>query len=187
MKTDREQEGWLGSVKTVIVEKADFLEEADMPALDSREPLFIVHYDIQGRKVNQNTYYHMHGESNPNDFATNYDTEGNISALFCFSKGEFLYKVIPTYDNNKRVVKELFCDAMGNPHYRRDHEYDVRGNPIEMSYSEANGAIINKLKYDNEYDSVGNLIKVTIHKWVNHGGKPFYKPISIHFQNITYH
>jgi hypothetical protein len=187
MKTQREQEGWLGPVRAVVVEMADFLERGGTQTLGPRVPLFTLEYDIQGKLVGEKTCYILHGESGVNDCITRYDTEGNISALFCFSGGEFLYKVIPTYDSNKRVVEELFCDAMGNPRYKREHKYDARGKPVEMSHCEINGTIVNKLKYDNEYDSVGNLIKVTILKLVDHGGKSSYKPVSVHFQTVTYY
>jgi hypothetical protein len=187
MKTQREQEGWLGPVGTVVVEMADFLERGGTQILGPRVPLFTLRYDIKGKRVEEKTYYSLHRESGANDCVTSHDTKGNTSALFCFSNGEFLYKVIPTYDSNKRVIKELFCDAMGNPHYKREHEYDARGNPIEMSHSEVNGTIVNKLKYENEYDSVGNLTKVTVFKWSTSNGESFYKPLMVNYQTITYY
>jgi hypothetical protein len=187
MKTQREQEGWVGSVRSVVVETADFLEQGETQSLGPRVPLFTLRYDIEGKRVGEKTYYSLHMESGSGDCVPSHDAKGNTSALFCFSNGEFLYKVIPTYDSNKRVVQELFCDATGKPHYRREHEYDARGNPIEMSYSEADGTIVNKLKYENEYDSVGNLTKVTVFKWSTGKGESFYKPVMVNYQTLTYY
>jgi hypothetical protein len=76
---------------------------------------------------------------------------------------------------------------MGNPRYARAYKYDDHEHPIEMVYSADGGKIINKLRYENEYDNVGNLIKVTIFRWVTNNGVSFYKPASTHFQTITYY
>ncbi len=186
MKTQREQEGWVGPVRTVAVAMAHFIEEGETQKLGPPVPLFTLRYDIQGRRVGQKTFYSVHREAGPADYVTRYDAKGN-SALFCFSNGEFLYKVIPAYDGNKRLVKELFCDAMGNLRYTRSHKYDARGNAIEMTYSNAKQTIVNRLRYENEYDSLRNLTKTTVFEWTPGGGEPSYKPIMVNYQTINYY
>lgn len=187
MKSDREQDGWFGLVQTVMVELADCSEREGAQTLGPRTPLYTLRYDVHGKRVGERSYSSLHRESAAGDCVATHDTEGNIRALFCFTNGEFLNKVIPTYDDNNRVIKELFCDALGNPRYQREHEYDLRGNPTKMTYTKANGIISDKLKYENEYDASGNLIKVTTLKWSTENGKSFYKPTIIIYRTITYY
>jgi hypothetical protein len=186
MKSDREQDGLVGLVRHVVAEMAVFLEQGQRQTLGARVPLFTLQYNTRGKRVGERNYYYLHGESGVGDFVTHQDKASNKFELFCFSNGEFLYKVIPTYDSNNKVVDELFYEATGNLLYRRMHEYDVRGNPIAMSLIAASGTVIDKLKYENEYDIAGNLIKVTILKWSSQGGELSFKPIMVNYRTITY-
>lgn len=186
MKTDRAKEGWLGPVQTVVVEMADFGEEGGTLSLSRRVKLFTLTYDAQGKRIERKTFYTVHEDSQENLHVTRHDTEGNMIEQTYYQHGEFQYKVFCTYDN-KKLVEEDFYDVMGQLRYTREHKYDDHGNPIEMNYSEASGKIIDKLKYENEYDAVGNLIKVTTSRWVTNNGGDVYKPVSICFQTITYY
>jgi hypothetical protein len=186
MKSQREKEGWRGPVHTVFVEMANFVEDGDKQSLGPRVPLFSVTYDPAGKRCDETTHYTELIDSHTTDYDTRYDAKGRVSEQSYYRDGMFQYKVLSTYQDEK-VVTEDFCAANSTPNYKREHKYDAEGNPIEMSYSEAGGKLIYKLKYDNEYDSAGNLIKITIFQWTSEQGEELYKPLSVHFQTITYY
>lgn len=187
MKSDREHDGLVGPVQAVVIELEDCSEQEGDQTFGPRTPLLTLRYDVGGKRVGERSYSSLHRESAAGDCVATNDTEGKIGALFCFANGRFLNKVMPTYDDNNRIIKELFCDALGNPSYQREHEYDLRGNPIRMTYAKMDGTISDKLKYENEYDSVGNLIKTTILRWSTENGNSFYKPTTITHRTITYY
>jgi hypothetical protein len=186
MKSQREEEGWLGPVRAVVFEMADFHEEGGTEILGPRMTLYTIRYDVKGDRVGEVTYNSIHGESRADDYIESSDGKSNVRELSYRPDGEHRYKVISTYENDK-IVEEIYYDVEGVPRYKREHRYDLRGQPVEMIYSESGGMIVNKLRYDNEYDSQGNLTKVTIFKWSTSNGKSCYKPISVHFQNISYY
>jgi hypothetical protein len=185
MKSEREQDGWFGLVQFVVVEMAEYLDQDGRQTLGRRVPLFTLEYDTEGKRVAEKTYYSLHGTSDVNECLLRQSVDGSRNALFCFSGGEFVYKVIQNFDAHGRIVSELFSDIMGKPHHKREQKYDVHGNPVEMSLTTPTGTVVDRIKYENEYDAVDNLIKVKILKWILDDGR--YKPIMVNYQTVTYY
>lgn len=187
MKTDREQDGLVGSVRSLFVEIAEFTNEAGELLERPRMSLVTITYDIQGKKTGERFHRFMYTESDSDDYIFSYDTEGRISSQSYYRDSIFHSKVIPSYDNQGRVAEALFSNSEGALNYKRVLNYDAQGNPVEMGYYKLNGALVYKYAYVNEYDSTGNLIKVTALRWMVTASKSFYEPTLTTYRTLTYY
>jgi hypothetical protein len=187
MKNDREQDELLGLAQSLYVEMAEFTNEDGKLREGPRMPLITVTYDIQGTKTGEFIHSFMYTESDSDDYVFSYDTEGKVREQSYYRDGVLQTKVIPSYDTQARVAEALFCNSHGTPAYKRVLTYDAQGNPIEMGYYKVDGSLVYKYAYTNEYDSIGNLIKVTALRWVAREDKSFYEPTLVTYRTIIYY
>jgi antitoxin component YwqK of YwqJK toxin-antitoxin module len=132
-KTDREQAGLLGAVRTVRTEAAEFTSKNGKSVEGVRVPLRTVSYDARGNRTRQVDFNH----------------DGSVAQTLVY-----------TYDANGRSTGyEEYTGAMSVP---RKHVYvlDDKGNRIEYSFVQPDGSAGEKYLY--KYDPKGNLAEESL-------------------------
>ena len=103
-------------------------------------------------------------------------------------EGPRVVRAITTYDQKGEKIDFVAYSAedskvAGNRQYLND----AKGNIIEMVLRGDDGSILNKEKYDYQFDEFGNWKKMTASIAVLENGKVGYEPFEITYRTITYY
>ena len=183
-QTDRKKDGWHGPVKSIIVEVANYIQQASETALGTPFPILTYAYDASGRRVGDMTF---HKGANvvqlDSHFTSSWRDPDRIESQRCYTEEGLAYTVRPTYRDDK-IVKETFFDNHDIAKYAREYTYDSAGHPVEMSHVTAEGIVLRKLNYENRYDDRGNLVEVAVYEWTSN--QPTSRPLMVIYYTITY-
>jgi TonB family protein len=69
---------------------------------------------------------------------------------------------------------------------KQEYKYDEKGNVIDMTLRDRNGAILNREVYAYEFDAVGNWTKMVTSLVVYENGVR-YEPVEVTYRTITYY
>jgi len=187
MKTGKEKSGLVGAVRSLYEEISNFTNETGEWVEGTRVPLFTAIFDTQGNLIDESFHSFMYTQPASDEYICDYDSEEKVNEQAYYRDGVLQSKVIPSYDEQGRAVEAVVCDSSGTPKFRHVYKYDANGNQTEAAYYEINGSLLNKNVHNNEYDSRGNLIKVTTLSWVTKEGRSFYEPALVRYRTITYY
>lgn len=103
-------------------------------------------------------------------------------------EGPRVVREITTYDQKGQKIDSVAYPAedgtvVGNKQYL----YDAKGNIIEMVLRGDDGSILNKEKYDYQFDEFGNWKKMTASIAVYENGHVAYESFEIKYRTITYY
>lgn len=190
-KTDREQHGLTGAVQSVHTEIASISEKQGKWVISSRQSEVITTYNRQGKMTRQTFNTDNTGtrgiELLPDSNVVKHDTEGNIIECLHYIMNVLESKVLYTYDKQGRKIEENAYSPKSELYHKTVYKYDERDKVIEMITYDASGRLCTKHTYANEYDSVGNLTKVTVRRWTNIKEELFYQPLCEIYYSITYY
>ena len=103
-------------------------------------------------------------------------------------EGPGVLRETTTYDQNGQEIDSVTYPAESSePRGNRQYLYDANGNKIEMVLHGDAGSILNKEKYDYQFDPVGNWKKMTASVAVSENGSVSYEPFEITYRTITYY
>lgn len=103
-------------------------------------------------------------------------------------EGPRVVREITTYDQNGQKIDSVAYPAEGGTAVgNKQYLYDAKGNIIEMVLRGDNGSILNKEKYDYQFDEFGNWKKMTASLAVYENGNVAYEPFEIRYRTITYY
>ncbi len=93
-----------------------------------------------------------------------------------------------TYDlRGNRTDNTYYAVASSSLTGREVYKYDDKGNIIEMTVRDSEGAILNQEVYGYEFDAVGNWTKMTTSVAVLEAGKLTFEPIEVTYRTISYY
>lgn len=104
-------------------------------------------------------------------------------------EGPRVVREIASYDQKGRKIDSVAYPAadsamVGN---NQQYLYDANGNIIEMVVLGDKGHILNKEKYEYQFDEFGNWKKMTVSIAVYENGIVSYEPFEITYRTITYY
>jgi tetratricopeptide (TPR) repeat protein len=104
-------------------------------------------------------------------------------------EGPRVVREITSYDQQGKKINSVAypvadSTVVGN---NQQYLYDASGNIIEMVVRGDDGHILNKEKYEYQFDEFGNWEKMTASIAVYENGNVFYEPFEITYRTITYH
>jgi TonB family protein len=104
-------------------------------------------------------------------------------------EGPPVIREITTYDPRGQKIDSIAYPAdestvVGN---KQQYLYDARGNITEMVMRGDDGSVLNRVKYDYEFDEFGNWKKMTGSIAVYENGSVGYEPFEITKRTITYY
>ncbi|MGH9933066.1 MAG: TonB family protein [Pyrinomonadaceae bacterium] len=103
-------------------------------------------------------------------------------------EGPRLLREITTYNPSGQKIDSVSYPAQDStPVGKQEYLYDPKGNVIEMTLLGDDGSILNKEKYDYEFDEFGNWGKKTASMAVYENGTIAYEPSEITYRTITYY
>lgn len=93
-----------------------------------------------------------------------------------------------TYDlRGNRTDNATYAVAGSSLTGREVYKYDAKGNIIEMTLRDSDGAILNQEVYAYEFDAVGNWTKMTTSVAVIEAGKLTYELSEVTYRTISYY
>ena len=187
IKTDRERDGLFGAVRSVQQEIAYISEKAGKWVISPRQLQAVTTYDREGKRTSQSFHTHAYGQSLSEHGVTKHDVDRNIIQHSRYYEGVLQSKVFFTYDGRGRKIEEMAYSPEGVLYHRTIYKYDAQGRVVEMSTYDVGNTIISKHTYTNDYDSVGNLTKITVRRWTNTDGKLLYQPLCEIYYDIAYY
>ncbi len=129
-KTDRERDGFIGAVHTVVTEMAQLAQQVGQWTED---PRVRVHTSV-------------------------YDTKGNLTAHTSHHPdGVLAMKQVRTYDAADTLTKEVFYNPDDSLWRTAVYDYDASGNPSKVTHYVADGSLLFTDVYS--YDAQGNLVE----------------------------
>lgn len=185
VQTDRARDGLAGAVQSIQVEFARILKEEVKWVIHPRKLEAVTTYDREGKRVSRNFYVRAYHDSD--EGISKYDSNGNVIEHSLYFEGVFQGKIFCTYDDYGREIEKKLYDPEGKLCYKTFQKYDLQGKVIEMTTYDAENTLNDRHSYVNEYDSTGNLIKVTVRRWSNVDGELIYEPLCEIYYNITYY
>jgi len=151
-KTDREYDGFFGSVRTVIEERATLSGTREKPVESGRQRLESRTYDQEGNLVERIVYG---GDGGKGIIARNvfsFDSEGNrVERSYAGGSS------IPAPTDSQPAQANQDRAADGAYLYKIIYKYDGKGNRLEESAYRGGGAFVYQVLY--EYNENGLVIK----------------------------
>jgi len=176
MKTDQEEEGLIGPVRTVQIETARFSNQSGRWVEGSRELSASITYDVRGNKteikgnVGKTIYsYDTQGKRTeevlygPDGILSGrttytYDDKGKLREAISDNPNDSSFrKTLYTYDAQDRLIEQISCDTVGC-FDKVTHTYDSQGNLTEETFYYPDGSSI-KSRLVHTYDEQGRRIK----------------------------
>ncbi len=183
-KTDREQDGLKGAVRSVQVEIACISKKENGWIISPRKLELVTIYDCKGKRIGES--FHVPVYQYSNEGIHKYDSNGNIIEFFQYFEGVLQSKMFYTYDDYDKVIEEKAYSPKGDLYHKTFYKYDVQGKVIEMIMYNADDTVRDKHTYTNEFDLTGNLTKVIVRRWTNIDGDLIYEPLCEIYYGITY-
>ncbi len=103
-----------------------------------------------------------------------------------FYDGKFARRIILTKDEKCRIIESNSYKEDKILENKLTTNYDDKNNVVESIVFSPNGRIIEKRKYEYEYDNKGNWIKKNIYEWTFRDGDKPYTLIKTMQRTITY-
>lgn len=116
-----------------------------------------------------------------------HDIEGNIIEHYGYLEGVLQSNLLFTYDEQGKKIEQRACSPQGAVLHKTVCKYDAWGKAVEMMTVDDDDSLLAKHTYVNEYDSIGNLIKITVRRWTNVGGRFVYEALCEIYKKITYY
>lgn len=186
MKTNKDQDGLTGTVKSVHVEVVNIFKKGDKWFAGRRKPSATIIYDKQGNRTSERYHEIVFGPSLSERQVAEYDIDGNVIECLSYYDGVLQNRKIISYDRGKKIGEKAY-GADGVLIHKTSYKYDAHGVVTEMISFNADNVLIDRHAYANEYDSVGNWTKMTVRRWTNMNGRLFYQPLSEIYRTITYY
>jgi len=185
VQTNRARDGLTGAVQSIQLEFAQILKKEGKWVIRPRKLEVVTTYDLEGKRTSQN--FHVRAFQDSNEGISKYDSNGNVIEHSQYFEGVFQGKIFCTYDDYGRKIKQEAYSPDGKLCYKTLQRYDERGKVVEAIMYNADDTLYDKHTYVNEYDSTGNLTKVTVRRWINIDGNLIYEPLCEIYYNITYY
>jgi hypothetical protein len=205
-KSDLEQAGLLGKVKTVKVEESRFSNKSGKLVEGKRAQVETQNYGENGMLVKAIRF----GGGQRVDYFYSYDASGNRLELIRDAisssrvKTEFKYddsgnrleeeqtadgglvaRAVSVYDAKGLRTEKRLYNRQGL-FARRTYTYDKDIHPTEEAEYDPKGGLVGKQGYSYEVDSTGNWIKRITSTLGTSDGKPVSEPAAVTYRTITY-
>jgi YD repeat-containing protein len=173
-KSDREQDGLIGNVKTVWLKSLHASRVAWLFPIERSIPLRMTSYNVKGNKIKVVSY----DPANPSNKQTelySYDAAGR-KIEWIVRQGAIIRKTVYRYDDEKNKIEALeqVIDDKNNIVTRNYVSiFDSQGNQIEAGCSDDSGAKV-KAFYRYEFDDKG---KVRVIETYNEDGFLYHKVV----------
>jgi hypothetical protein len=154
-KSDREQDGLRGSVRSVRVESASVSRIAGLFTRERRRLIRIADYDIDGNKIKQ-INYNSGGRDKQTEIYS-HDSEGRKTEWVVKQEDVVIRTVYRYYDSQVEAVEQVMGGSTIIRKYR--NTFDASGNQTEASYSDDRGTYI-KAHYTYNFDDQGCITTV---------------------------
>jgi hypothetical protein len=154
-RTDREQAGLIGPVKSVEAYHISFALKDGKTKEAKRKPWYFDTYNIDGNKTERVFY-----DSNRIDkHLYIYDTKGRCTGHEAYKVTSdntltFQGKSLYVLDDNGNTIELKFFDSDGDLTDLTTYTYDTKGNKIEEAHLTASGQL--RRRYVSTYDERGN-------------------------------
>jgi len=206
-KSDVEQAGLKGKVKTIKIDSAKISNKTGQPVEGKKVTIETTNYGENGMLVKSVRV--DRGERG--DYFYSYDASGSRLERIRNSTASSLVKTEFKYDASGNRVEEnqtgesgpvgkveYFYDAKGNCvekklynnktlFARRIYAYGPDGNPSEETEYDPKGSIVGKQSYTYELDSSGNWTKRMTSAQGMSNGKQIVEPAEVTYRTITYY
>jgi len=206
-KSDLEQAGFKGKVKTIKVEETRFSSKTGKAVegkkfqteiqnysdngmllkavrYDSGSPIdFFYSYDSKGKRLELSRT-----ATSSTRITTEYKYDGNGNKIEEVQNGDqgLVNKITYTYDAQGRAAERKIFNKQGL-FARRVYTYAAGWNPTEEAEYDPKGALGAKQGYSYELDPTGNWIKRTTFAQGTSNGKAYSEPAAVTYRTITYY
>lgn len=154
-------------------------------------------YDAQNRKIQWTSMsFHPEERSKPHRWTYSYDEQGRLKEEKAFSDegNGFMptdslgrpHKRVLVYRNLDKWETESYFNTSGAFVKMTKLSYDSRGNEIEDIEYDQNENIKEKIRYEYEFDKLGNWIVEKTYRWNTEDGKSSYQLEEIDYRTIKY-
>jgi hypothetical protein len=206
-KSDLEQAGFKGKVKTVKLEETRFSSKSGKPVESKRIHVETQSYGENGMLVKSTRF----DSGAPVDYFYSYDSKGKRLELSRTAISSTRINTEYKYDANGNKIEEVqmgdeglvnkivyVYDAQGRPterrifnkqglFARRAYTYAADANPTQEAEYDPKGALAAKQGYSYELDPTGNWIKRTTFAQGTSNGKAYSEPAAVTYRTITYY
>jgi hypothetical protein len=154
-------------------------------------------YDEQNRKIQWTSMsYHPEERSKPHRYTYAHDEQGRLKEekTFCDDGNGFVptdslgrpHKRVLVYRNLKKWETESYFNTSGAFVKMTTVNYDSRGNEIEDIEYDQNENVKERIRYEYEFDKLGNWIVEKSYRWNTEDSKSSYQLEEINYRNIKY-
>ncbi len=206
-KSDLEQAGLLGNVKTVKVEEAKFAAKDGKKVEGKKTQVETQNYSDKGILTKSirfdggaltNHFYSYESNGSRLELIRSatadsriksefkYDSSGNRSEEVQTNDEGLVNKVLFVFDTNGRPAEKRIFNRNGL-FARRTYAYGTGANPTEEAEYDAKGALAGKQSYSYELDSTGNWVKRITSIVGTSNGKAYSEPAGVTDRTITYY
>lgn len=170
-KSDRENAGLHGAVRTVRTEIAKISKVSDKLEEGPRRLVSIVTYDMDGQ-ITEWTHYEADGSFKGKGVSLHDALKRRIGATLFGPDGAVSGRNEVTLDAQGKISRVTTFKADGGLLTRTDYAYDSNGNKVESTVYEADGSQGSRKVY--RHDGSGNVIEEIAYdkKDCNPGGRP---------------
>jgi hypothetical protein len=162
-KTEAEQAGFKGRVKTVRAETAKLTNASDRSVEGRRVTSSVVRFNERGATLEQTLFNPDGSLRSKLGWARTYDIKGEMSEiLYLNADGQTTARGVPAYDRKGRENKLTLYNPDGSVNHTQTYVYDDRGNKIQEFHRDPDGTARIKIIYS--YDAQGRLMKVSFYK-----------------------
>lgn len=206
-KTDVEQAGLKGKVKTVKIEEAKLSNKSGKVVEGKRVHLETQNYSDKGMLMKAvrfdagaptNYFYSYESNGSRLELSRTATTQSRIKSEFVFDANGnrieeiqigdegLVNKMVYTFDANGRLAETRIFNKQGL-FARRTYAYGADSNPTQEAEYDAKGALAGKQTYSYELDSTGNWIKRITSAVGMSNGKTYIEPAEVTYRTITYY
>ena len=169
---------------TLFYDKKDFVTK--QVAIKKGDTTTINHkYQFENDKLTSEIQFERDEQNPKQEFHYKYDNNGNL--LESSTKTEWIEYLTETEWKDNRIFKqtEYTISADLKKHLDRITEYDRLFNPVNVKIYE-NSELNRELKYDYEFDQLGNWIKRTVLMKEHFANSDKFIPIYVERREIKY-
>src|SRR5262245_27075279 len=153
-KSQREQDGLVGPVRTVRIERAQLLNEAGKYIEGPRTLSDTMIYDAEGRLLESADY--LPGGAPDTKSTYKYDSKGKEIEYAHYIHDGLIYKWLSRYDATGKLSEKIELRANGQIETRRLYKYDIKENRSQITEFGPDSSV--KSKRTEIYDSRGNVL-----------------------------
>jgi YD repeat-containing protein len=153
VRTDLQKEGFIGLVRTVQIQTAQFSNQAGQWVEGPRGRPAIITYDVKGNRIE--------GKSeDTTKTAYTYDAQGRVIEEVTSDHVGLIGKTVYTYDDKGNLTEEEVYGPSGLK-YRSEHIYDDQGRRIATTNDDTHDPALGIEKVVMTYDNKGNIREMT--------------------------